>query len=154
MEEKELTRARDTAYRYLSYRPRSRAEVERKLLEKGFAAGIIDEILSDLVRLGYLNDETFAVQWAESRARLSSHGRRRIERELIHKGVNPELLREKLPVVLSPDRELATASEAAERRLRTMQHLDQSTRRRRIAGFLERKGFSYEIIIGIVKNTK
>ena len=62
LEKKELVRAKNTAYRYLSYRPRSYAEVEKKLRHQEFGEALVNAVLSDLVRLGYLNDEKFADQ--------------------------------------------------------------------------------------------
>jgi len=152
LEEKEVTRAKNTAYRYLSYRPRSRAEVEAKLLDKKFGDAVITAVLADLVRLGYLDDEKFAGQWAAGRVRLRSFGRRRVERELRDKGVDRETVTLTLGEVLPSSVELATAQEAAERKLRTLRSFDRETRRRRLAGFLERKGFSYDVIGDVLKN--
>jgi len=152
LEEKEAARAKNTAYRYLTYRPRSRAEVEAKLRDKEFDDAVIAAVLADLVRFGYINDGKFAGQWASSRARLRSFGKRRVERELRDKGVDGETVTRTLGEVLPPSVELATAKETAERKLRTLQSFDRETRRRRLAGFLERKGFSYDVIGDILKN--
>lgn len=152
MDEKELTRARNAAYRLLTCRPRSHAEVEKKLREKNFDDVIIDAVLADLTRLGYLDDEKFVQSWAESRIRHSLHGRHRVELELLRKGVDRELVRRKLAEVFSSDRELTTARQAAFKRLKTMQSIDRSARHRRIAGYLERKGYSYEVIRRILQD--
>jgi regulatory protein len=152
-EDKEGTRAKNIAYRYLSYRPRSYAEVEKKLRDKGFGDVAVRTALSNLIRLGYIDDEKFADQWAQSRVRLRGLGRRRIEQELRDKGVDRETVRRALADVLTADLEIETARKAAERKLTTMKTLDRETRRRRIAGFLERRGFSYEVIRNILKNT-
>ncbi len=148
--DKQLVRAKDTAYRYLSYRPRSRAELEAKLHDKGFDDAIVAAVLVDLARLGYVDDERFASQWAEGRIRLSSHGKRRIARELAGKGVDRTIVLRTLTEVLSPDKERELARQTAERKLLTLRACDHETRRRRLSGFLERKGFSYEVIRDIL----
>jgi regulatory protein len=153
-DDKEVTRAKNIAYRYLSYRPRSFAEVEKKLRDKEFGDALVDAVLSDLVRLGFINDQRFADQWAQSRIRLRGLGRRRIEQELRNKGVDRETVRRTLKDVLAPDLEIETARKAAERKLATMKTLDREMMRRRLAGFLERKGFSYDVIRNILKDTK
>jgi len=107
-------------------------------------------VLVDLTRLGYVDDERFASQWAEGRTRLSSHGKRRIERELADKGVDRTIVLRTLTEVLSPDKEREIAQLAAGRKLRTLRAYDHETRRRRLAGFLERKGFSYDVIRDIL----
>ena len=153
MDEKELTRAKNAAYRFLSYRPRSRAEIEDKLRDKEFSEEIIQAVIVDLIRLGYVNDEQFAGQWARSRVRLSGFGRRRIELELKNKGVDREIVTQALGEAVTPDAERETAKRVASRKLETMKLLDQDTRRRRLAGVLERKGFSYDVIWEALKAT-
>ncbi len=150
VDEKELARARDAAYRYLARRPRSRAEMEARLHEKGFDKAVVSETLTGLVSLGYVDDEKFALQWAENRIRLRNFGRRRIERELREKGIDGEVVRSALAGLLGPDEERETAEKAAGKKMQAMRSLDAETRRRRLAGYLERKGFSYEVIREII----
>jgi regulatory protein len=151
---KELTKARNTAYRYLTYRPRSRAEIIQKLHDKEFNEAIIEAVLADLARLGYVNDRQFANQWARSRIRLRGFGRRRIEQELKHKGIDREIIREVFAEVFVDETEIETAKLVAGKKINTMKALDRETRRRRLAGFLERKGFSFEIIGAILRDTR
>ncbi|OGW53455.1 MAG: hypothetical protein A2Z46_03665 [Nitrospirae bacterium RBG_19FT_COMBO_55_12] len=153
-DEKELARARNAAYRVLTCRPRSSAEIEEKLRDKGFDEAVIHTTLSGLTRLGYLDDEKFARLWAESRVRLRAFGRRRIDRELREKGIDPSIVREALDGVFTVDREIDIAEKAAAGKLKGMQRLDRETRRRRLAGFLERKGFPYDVIRDVLKKTE
>ncbi len=126
--------------------------MKAKLRDKGFNDAVIAAVLADLVRFGYIDDEKFAGQWASGRVRLRSFGRRRVERELRDKGVDRDTVTRTLHEVLPPSRELETAQEAAEKRLRTLQSCDRETRRRRLAGFLERKGFTYDVIGNVLRN--
>src|SRR5687768_9569765 len=50
----------DTAMDYLGRRLHSRRELRAKLMRKEFGEAIIDDVLRELERLGYLNDEQFA----------------------------------------------------------------------------------------------
>lgn len=150
-EDKQLSRAKNAAYRLLTYRPRSRAELVEKLRDREFDDIVIDRVLVDLERFGYINDRRFAEQWASSRVRLRGLGRRRVEQELRNKGVNRDIVREVLVETLSVDDEKAVAKQAAERKLRSMKNIEPLARKRRLAGFLERKGFSSEIIRSIVR---
>jgi len=152
--DKELTRAKNAAYRFLTYRPRSRAEIEKKLHEKEFNDAIIETVLADLARLGYVNDLQFALGWTRSRIALRGFGRRRIGQELKSKGIGPEIIREVFAEVFSDETEIETARRVAGKKMNTMNSLDRETRRRRLAGFLERKGFSFEIIRDVLKSTE
>jgi regulatory protein len=146
LNEKKLTRAKNAAYRLLTYRPRSRAELIQKLQDKEFDQAVIEAVVAELARLGYVNDRLFAEQWASSRVRLRAFGRRRIEQELRRKGVDREIIGEALAAVFGAEPELGTAMSAAEKKLNTMRSADRESRRRRLAGYLERKGYSYDII--------
>jgi regulatory protein len=145
-DDKELSRAKNTAYRYLSYRPRSRKELEEKLREREFAGDTIDAVVDQCIRLGYLDDARFAEQWARSRVRLRGFGRRRIEQELRGKGIDRETVRDALDRLFEDSSEAEVARKEADKKLKTLSRFDPEVRRRRLAGFLERKGFSSEII--------
>ena len=152
LEKKELTRAKNTAYRLLAFRPRSRAELETKLRDKEFDVAIITAVLDDLARFGYVNDRQFADQWARSRIRLRGFGRRRVEQELRNKGIDREIIREVSAEVFVDETEIETAKLVAVKKINAMKCLDRETRRRRLAGFLERKGFSFEIIGAVLRD--
>lgn len=153
-EEKELTKARNTAYRYLSIRSRSRLELERKLGEKGFSGSVVQTVLAGLERLGYVNDRAFASEWARSRVGLRGFGRRRIAQQLREKGVSGDAIDEALPGIFEHSPEIDIARREAEKKLKTLNRFDPQVRRRRLAGFLERKGFSSEIIRSILHAIK
>jgi regulatory protein len=154
LNDKELTKARNAAYRLLTYRPRSRAELTQKLQDRQFPVAVIEAVLEDLVRFGYVNDRQFAEQFASSRIRLRGFGRRRIEVELRNKGIDRQIIDEALAGVLDIDAEIDTAKKAAERKLNTMKAVDREAKYRRLAGFLERRGFSYDVIRIVLRNTE
>src|SRR6516225_5675652 len=66
----------DAAIRALNTRLHSRAELRRKLLRKEWGTAVIDGVLDDLQRLGYLDDARFAKTKAMSAAQRKHHGRR------------------------------------------------------------------------------
>jgi regulatory protein len=153
LEEKELIRAKNSAYRLLTYRPRSKAELETKLHDKEFEDSVVRQVIADLIRLGYVNDLQFARQWAQSRVRLRGFGRRRIAQELKNKGVDREIIQQTFAELFDGDSEFETAKLTARKKLSTLRSVDPETRRRRLAGFLERKGFSFEIIGRVLRDT-
>jgi regulatory protein len=149
--EKETKRARNAAYRYLTVRSRSRAEVEQKLRELAYPPDIVSAVIEHLLRLGYLNDEHFARQWAAGRVRTRGFGRRRIEQELRNKGISREVISAAIADLFSDEPEIDVARREAEKKLRTLGRFEPEVRRRRLAGHLERKGFSSEIIRSVMK---
>ena len=59
-----IIRIKNHAYILLSYRQRSRAELVRRLKEKGYAMQNIESVLDDFESKGYINDSNFAKMYA------------------------------------------------------------------------------------------
>lgn len=136
-------RAYDAALGFLSYRPRSEAEIRRNLERKRFPPERIDEVLVRLRRTGLVDDAAFARYWVENRDTFSPRGGRALRAELRLKGVGDEEAR----TVLEDGRdEAAGAYAAGERKARQLKGLDRRAFRQRLGAFLARRGFSYESI--------
>jgi regulatory protein len=88
----DLAAAKQKAYRLLSMRPHSEKELGKKLREKGFPAAIVEEALEKLHDLQYLNDASFAGQWAHNLAANKLWGNRKIIASLREKGVAVQLI--------------------------------------------------------------
>jgi len=88
----DLAAAKQKAYRLLSLRPHSEKELEKKLRDKGFPAAVIKEALEKLHDLKYLNDASFAIQWARNLAANKLWGNRKITASLREKGVAAHLI--------------------------------------------------------------
>lgn len=88
----DLAAAQQKAYRLLSLRPHSEKELEKKLREKGFPAAVIKEALEKLHDLQYLNDASFAYQWARNLAANKLWGNRKVIASLQEKGVAAQLI--------------------------------------------------------------
>jgi regulatory protein len=82
----------EAAARFLEARPRSVAEVRRRLGDAGYRADLVEGAVERLVGLGYLDDAAFARAWVESRDRARPRGSRALRDELHRKGVPPEVV--------------------------------------------------------------
>ncbi|MFO7570524.1 MAG: regulatory protein RecX [Smithellaceae bacterium] len=92
MKKLDLAAAKQKAYRLLSMRPHSERELEKKLRDKGFPAAVVQEALEKLHDLKYLNDASFAIQWARNLAINKLWGNRKIAISLQEKGIPPRLI--------------------------------------------------------------
>jgi regulatory protein len=88
----DLAAASEKAYRLLSLRPHSERELERKLRDKGFPEAVVKDALEKLHDLKYLNDASFAIQWARNLAVNKLWGNRKIIASLQEKGVPDRLI--------------------------------------------------------------
>lgn len=148
VEKEEERKVREKALRYLSFRNRSVKELQDFLLGKGYDPGIVSRTLTRLKEVGLLNDRAFAKAWAETRTKSKGMGSRLLERELRRKGIMKEIIRE---VKEGLGNEEEQALSLARVRLGRMKGLDEETARRRLAGFLQRRGFSGETVYEVVR---
>jgi regulatory protein len=95
--------------RFLEARPRSVAEVRRKLTRLGYRPELVAGAVERLVELGFLDDDAFARSWVESRDRAKPRGEHALRRELGLKGVDRSLV----DVILDDRREDALTAAAA-----------------------------------------
>ncbi len=86
----------DAAARFLEARPRSVAEVRRRLTTAGYRAELVEAAIARLTELGYLDDEAFARAWLESRDRARPRGELALRRELQLKGIERALVEQVL----------------------------------------------------------
>lgn len=139
--------AMERALHILGYRARSEGELRERLKRVGYAQTTVEEVLSRLGELGYLDDEEFARNTARAKAR--SYGPRRIYGDLRKKGVGEELAREAAEAQFPEDSQLAAALSAAGRRYNAEERSDAVARR--VYGFLARRGFSADVCAEVAR---
>ncbi|MEJ2733459.1 MAG: RecX family transcriptional regulator [Anaerolineae bacterium] len=126
---------------FLSYRPRSRAEVETYLQKRGFPEAQAEAIIERLEGAGLLDDAAFAQFWVENRERFRPRGPRALRHELWSKGISDDIIEQALALVDVSDGAYRSASKKARR----MRQLDRQTFVRKIVEYLARRGFDYEV---------
>jgi regulatory protein len=156
----------NAAARFLEARPRSMAEVRRKLVTMGYRAELVDGVVVKLTELRYLDDEAFTRAWVESRDRARPRGEHALRRELQVKGVARALVDEVLADRRDVAREDASAAgdgeptsadgAAAERLLgrklaAILREPDPRRRRQRAYALLARGGFSPDVCTAVVR---
>lgn len=144
-DEKEV--ALQNALRFVDYKPRSVAEVKKKLSDKGFDVNVIEEILTRLIENGTLDDARFAQGWAENRSYFRPRGRRLLALELRQKGIPNHLIEEALDPLPEED---SLAYQAGEKQVRRWQGLEWQAFRQKMGQFLARRGFRMESILNVL----
>jgi len=138
-----LDRARECALRMVTLRPRSEREIRDRLARRGFGAATTQRVVAALRKRGLADDAAFARFWLETRERFRPRARRLMELELKQKGVDADTIAEALAEV---DDEQG-AYRAAQRRVRSLTGLGYADFRRRLGPFLQRRGFSYAVVV-------
>ncbi len=142
----EIKKAKDTAYKFLSYRQRSKKEIVDKLKEKKFSDSAIEDVVHSLEEYNYINDADFASNWAESRVRSRRTGRMILRSELLKKGISKDIVDKTLKEIYNKYNEMSLAIDALNSKAKMLRDLPEDKKKRRLYSFLMQKGFSYEII--------
>lgn len=131
----------EKAVRVLNAASQTSSGLHLKLKRAGFSQEAADQACRRAVELGYVNDRAYAATVVEKRLRQGTGGAL-ISRELGHKGIDQELVREAVGEVDS-EAELRSATELAAKLLRRHASEPEATRRReKVLSALARRGFS------------
>ncbi len=128
----------------LAVRPRSRRELERRLLAASFDRAEVDDVLARLERVGLVDDEAFARQMAEYQFGSRRAGRRAVTGALMEKGIAPDLIAQVIDD--APDDEDHRALAAGRVRARCgWRSVDPVKAFARLTGLLVRRGYSPDV---------
>ena len=137
----------------LEARARGVAELRRLLIKKGEPEADVDAAIDRLKTAGILNDASFARQLTRSKAVGAGLSRRRIGQELAKRGVSREISDAAIDEVFEEEAIDVDASieRVARKKLRMLTRVDDATRRRRLYGFLARRGYDSEEISRVMQ---
>jgi len=96
LKEEKFEKLRQKALRFLSFRPRSEKEIRNFLSGKTKNPKNIKLLLDELKDQNLINDSEFSDWWVDQRLSFNSKGKRIIRGELMAKGVDKDLIDEKL----------------------------------------------------------
>jgi regulatory protein len=127
----------------LAVRPRSRRELERRLLQARFEADEVADVLRRLEGVGLIDDEAFARQYAEHRFGSRKEGSRAVERGLRAAGISPTLAA--VAAEGGAEGEEERAERLAESKARRLVGAEPRTAFNRLSSLLMRRGYSPEM---------
>jgi len=134
------------ALNLLGYRARSEGEMRERLGRYGYVSETVEAVIGRLGELAYLDDEEFARQRAQEKAR--KYGPRRVSADLIKSGVGRDLASRAVAEEFEGRSELADARSAAARRYNGG---GSEAEARRVYGFLARRGYSAGVCADVAK---
>ena len=144
-------KAKAHALQYLSYRDRSKWELSQYLGKKEHPPPVIQKTLAYLVELDYVDDQRFALQWGQYKINKNKIGKNRLYMELLGKGVNKETIEGILSTLYEENPEMELAVECARKKWVTLKSFEEKKKKRLLVQYLQRKGFSSDIIYQSVR---
>jgi len=139
--------AKQTALDYLAYKPRTEQEVRRKLRKQDVSRPVVDDVIARLYELEYLDDESYAHDYAHNRFSSKKYGPVRIRRELEERGIDRHLAEAAVDELFAEESARGAAWEHAEKRWPRLADEDDPRRRRqKLYRYLRRRGFTADTI--------
>ncbi|SKC38477.1 RecX family transcriptional regulator [Maledivibacter halophilus] len=145
----EQKKANEYAIKFLSYRPRSEKEIKDRMTKKEYEDEVINNTLEWLKKYDLVNDRDFVEEYVKSKA--SKYGRSRIRLELRRKGLDDNIVDDVLNSEYEHEKEYEIALEQAKRKIKVYKGESPQAIYRKLGGYLQRRGFSYDIVLKILK---
>jgi regulatory protein len=146
----ELLSAKRVALRYLATRPRTEREVRDKLRDKEFGDEEIAKAIDDLKQAGLINDAAFAGMFIRDALGRRPVGKILLKQKMVLLGLGRQTIEEALQKEFESGNQEGAALEAAKKFMKKSKagsgKLDEIKLKNRVAAFLGRRGFTWDII--------
>ena len=141
-----VTQARDTAFRLLTRREHSRAELHNKLTVRGYDSDVVNDLLTSLAAEDLVSDHRYAQALVAHRVN-TGYGPQRIMMELKDKGVASEIIDQTLSLVEVDWDELLRVQHNRKFGVSKAGSFKEWSRR---AQYLDRRGFNTDSIFRVM----
>ncbi len=151
---KDAAKLWDYALHALGRRALTAAEIRQKLKEKAEDAGDIEPVMAKLREYGYLNDERFAEEYANSRKANQSFGKMRVLQDLRGRRVGSEIAAQAVGKIYAETDEVALVEEYIARKFRSYNMIEYLAEPRHLASAyrkLRMAGFSSPVVVKVLK---
>ena len=135
---------------YCAYQERCHEEVESKLRTMKMDSNEIDQIIAQLIKDNFLNEERFARSFARGKHRIKHWGNVRITSELKFRKINQRLITTALKEI-TPDEYFETFEKLALRTWENIRETNTMKKRKKVCDSLLRKGFESALVYEKVK---
>lgn len=152
MEKKRLTpqQAFQKICNYCVYQERSHKEVKNKLYEYGLWKNEVEDILSQLITEGFLNEQRFANAFAGGKFRIKKWGRLKIKQELEAHGLTSKCIQIGLKEI--DDQSYHTALESlVKKKWSLIDEPSEFRKKDKVARYVISKGYESDLVWGILK---
>jgi regulatory protein len=137
-----------TALYLLMRSSKTENELRKRLKEKQHSENTINAVLEYLKEIGYINDESYAESYIKSVRESAGTSKRSLYYKLAGKGVDSEVIRQKLEEAEIDD--FAPAMKAAEKKAAGLKG-DKRQKAAKLLNFLYRKGYGMEVCRKVIE---
>jgi len=134
----------------LSKTAKSEHELMLKMMDKGFDSQLIDNAINKLKEQKYLDDKRYCEMYINDKINISKHGVLKIKEALYYKGIDKEIIEEKIKNISSEERE-KTALALGQKKVLGIEEEDVRKKGIKLYNYLLSRGFEYETVKKTVK---
>jgi regulatory protein len=137
--------AKGKIQRYCAYQERCHQEVKNKLYEYGLYSTEVDQLLSELITDGFLNEERYAKAFAGGKFRMKKWGRIKITHALEAHGLSKNCIRIGLKEI-DEENYLITLNKLLERKSEGVESENVFEKRDKLSKYAIQKGFEPDLV--------
>ena len=148
--EENLINCKETALKIIERSYKTKKEMTKRLLEKGYNLEEINETLKFLEEYNFINDESYAKAFIKDKTK--TQGKQKIKYALKNKGVSEEIIEEELSNVdMEKEKENAKILALKKYNVLIKRENDKYKIKEKIIRFLISRGYNYEVAKDAVK---
>jgi regulatory protein len=137
--------AKGKIQRYCAYQERSHQQVRNKLFEYGLFSNDVDQLLSDLITDGFLNEERYAKAFVGGKFRMKKWGRIKIVNALEAQGLSQNCIKIGLKEI-DPGDYISTLDSLLEKKGNEIDEENIYAKRDKISKYAIQKGYEPELV--------
>jgi regulatory protein len=145
--------AKVKAESYCAYQERSQFEIRNKLYEWGLHQKDVEEIISELIELNFLNEERFALAYSLGKFRIKGWGKNKIRQGLKLKRITDKLIIKSLKSIEDDDY-LMMLKKILQKKTNTISEKDPYKKRYLLTRYASSKGYESDLIADLLINNK
>lgn len=138
--------AKQTAYNYASYAPRTEFQIIKKLKDKGFNEDKVLGAIEFLKQFNLVDDYIYCQKYIKDYLRRKKSGADRITIELLKKGIPKHIAKAAVEDFFPKDDEFEIVLAAANKKMRSLTNKPPQKRKNSLIAYLQRQGFQWQII--------
>jgi regulatory protein len=137
--------AKEKAINYISYRERSKKEIEDYLNNKGIEEKVTKNVLTELEKANLVDDHKFASAWVKDRNKNNPKGIFALKMELKNKGISEAEIEKILQSVDEKENALKVFEKAVRK------YGKKKNSKEKITQYLQRRGFHIQTILEVLR---
>jgi len=143
-----IYQVRPMVLRYLSPKPRTEREVRTYLQRKQVTTGTSNDVIFWLMQQNLINDFDYCVSYVKSHETKMS--RTELKSKLQIRGVSSQTIEQAIREIYSDFSEQHALEQLARKKWKTLVNQSQEVASQRLGAYLQRKGFSYQMIFQVI----